>query len=209
MIKKFELQKLAYEYNSLEPFFDEETMRIHHDKHHRSYMEKFNKGLENHPEFYDESAEELLRKLYDLPKDILLGVKNNGGGYVNHNFFWSILGKDKPFNGLISEAIIEKFGSYEEFKKVFSETALNQFGSGWAWLVLNNKGDLEVIKTSNQDSPLTDDKIPLLALDVWEHAYYLKYQNKRAEFAEAFFNVINWEKVNHLYTEALRHLECR
>ena len=209
MKKEFELKELPYTYDSLEPFFDEETMRIHHDKHHRAYTEKFNKGLEQHQEYFDEPAEELLRRLYDLPKEIQTSVRNNGGGYVNHNFFWSILGKEKEFEGEISTAIIETFGSYDKFKKLFSEIALSQFGSGWAWVVMNDKGELEITKTSNQDSPLTDNKIPLIALDVWEHAYYLKFQNKRAEFIEAFFNVINWEKVNELYAEAKRHLECR
>ena len=198
MINK--IKDLPYEYNALEPFIDETTMRIHHDKHHQAYLDKLNAALENYPELKNKTAEELLENLEDVPEKIRTAVRNNGGGYVNHAFFWTILKKNISIKGEIKKAIEKKFESFEKFKEEFSNKAMSLFGSGWTWLVLHNQ-ELEIINTSNQDSPLSDGKIPILTLDLWEHAYYLKYQNKRADYVPAFFNVINWEKVNENYIE--------
>ncbi len=198
---KYELMKLTFSYDALEPFIDAKTMEVHYSKHHQGYVNKLNKALEGHEELQKKSPEELVSALNSLPNEIRTAVKNNGGGVANHNFFWTILKKDIEFKGEIAEKIKEKFGSYENFKKKFSDSAGTLFGSGWTWLVLN-KGELEIIQTPNQESPLTAGMFPLLVLDVWEHAYYLKYQNKRPEYIEAFFNVINWNKVNEHYLKA-------
>jgi len=194
----FELPPLPYDYDSLEPYIDEETMKIHHDKHHKAYTDKLNVAIEGNKDLQNKSAEEILTNINEVPPEIKQAVINNGGGYVNHSFFWEILEKDKEFSGEIAEAINSKFGGFEGFKEEFKKAATTLFGSGWTWLVLN-KGELEIIQTKNQDSPLSLGKTPLIALDVWEHAYYLKYQNKRPDYIEAFFNVINWEKVNELF----------
>ncbi len=198
---KHELPKLEFEYNALEPFIDAKTMEIHHSKHHQGYVNKLNKALENHSELQEKTLKELIVEVNVLPEKIRTAVKNNGGGVINHNFFWTILKKDVEFKGEIAEAITEKFGSFEKFKEEFSSAAATLFGSGWVWLVLNN-GELEIMQTKNQDSPLTEGKIPLLVLDVWEHSYYLKYQNKRPDYIKAFFSVINWEKVNENFLNA-------
>lgn len=195
------LPDLGYNYKALEPFIDEETMKIHHGKHHQAYVDKLNAALEKHPELKSRSAEDLIADLNSAPEDIRTAVRNNGGGHVNHTFFWSILRKNAPLQGRISDAINSAFGSFENFKERFSAAAAGQFGSGWAWLVLDN-GKLEIMTTPNQDSPLSQGKIPLVGIDVWEHAYYLKYQNRRPDYIKSFFNVINWEKVNSLYTQA-------
>lgn len=197
----FKLPNLGYEYDSLEPFIDAKTMEIHHTKHHKVYTDNFNAALERHPELEKKSPEEIISDLDSVPEDIKKIVRNHGGGYVNHKFFWQILKKDTKFEGPIAEEINAIFGSFDKFKEKFSEAAKNQFGSGWAWLVLDEKKELEIMSTSNQDSPLTQGKIPLITIDVWEHAYYLKYQNKRADYVNAFFNVINWDKVNELFVE--------
>jgi Fe-Mn family superoxide dismutase len=199
---KVELAPLPYAYISLEPFIDEATMRIHHDKHHQAYADKLNLALEKHPELEFENVEELLRDLESVPADIRTAVRNHGGGYVNHNFFWSILKRDSKMPEKLRQAIEKKFISFEKFGELFAAAAVSLFGSGWAWLVLNN-GDLEIVTTQNQDSPLSQGKTPLLAIDVWEHAYYLKYQNRRAEYAKDFFNVINWGRVNEYFINAL------
>lgn len=199
---KHELPKLPYKYDALEPWIDAKTMEIHYLKHHQAYIDKLNAALEKYPELFDTNVEDLLKSLNNIPKDIRTAVQNHGGGHVNHSFFWLILRVGKENNapqGKILEAINEKFSSFEKFKEEFKNQAMNRFGSGWAWLVVNQNGDLEIISTTNQDSPLIDGKIPVLGLDVWEHAYYLKYQNKRAEYIDAFFHVINWEKVNENY----------
>ncbi len=195
------LPQLGYEYNALEPFIDEQTMRIHHTKHHQAYVDKLNAALESHPQLAQKSVKELVCEVYSLPKDIRTAVENHGGGHLNHSFFWQILKKDVPFSGSIADAINKKFKSFDKFKEEFSSEALGRFGSGWAWLVLS-KGKLKIVSTANQESPLTAGKIPLLGIDVWEHAYYLKYQNKRAEYVNAFFSVINWEKVNEHFESA-------
>ena len=197
---KFELKDLDYEYDALEPYIDAQTMELHHSKHHKAYTDKFNLAIENMD--IDKSAEEIVADWKNTPDDVKASIRNNGGGYINHNLFWDILKKDVPINENISDAINQKWGSFEKFKEEFTQAALTQFGSGWAWLVVNNK-ELEIVKTSNQDTPLTDGKKPILALDVWEHAYYLKYQNKRPDYVENFFKVINWDKVNELYNKAL------
>lgn len=198
----FELPELGYEYNSLEPHIDERTMKIHHDKHHKAYTDKFNAAIEKYPELQKKEAEEILSDLAIVPEDVKPAVINNGGGYVNHKFFWTILKKDVDFSGEIADAIKEQYGDFDKFKEEFTTAATTKFGSGWAWLVLTSEGKLEIMSTSNQGSPLSEGKTPLLTLDVWEHAYYLKYQNKRPEYIEAFFSVINWEKVNGLYLAA-------
>lgn len=190
---EFELPELEFEYDALEPFIDKETMETHYSKHHASYTKKFNDAIENFE--FKGSAENMIKNLNEIPDEIREKVKNNGGGYVNHKFFWSVLKKDVEFKGEVAEAIKEKFGSFEKFKEEFSKMALSLFGSGWTWLVLDNN-ELKIINMQNQDSPLTLGMKPLLCIDVWEHAYYLKYKNKRPDYIEAFFNVINWEKVN-------------
>lgn len=193
-----ELQKLPFAYDALEPHMDKETIEIHYSKHHQGYVNKLNAAIADYPELADKSVEELLKNLDSLSEKIKQAVINNGGGVYNHNLFWSTLKKGVEFSGEIKDAIIEKFGSFDNFKKEFSDAAATVFGSGWTWLVLNNN-ELEIIKTSNQDSVISDGMIPLLTLDVWEHSYYLKYQNKRPEYIENFFSIINWEKVNELY----------
>jgi Fe-Mn family superoxide dismutase len=195
------LPELPYDYNALEPYIDEQTMRIHHDKHHQTYVDKLNAALESHPELQNRPAEELLRNISNVPEAIRTAVRNNGGGHVNHNFFWPLLKKDVKPNDEILDAINKRFGSYEKFWDDFKAAALNRFGSGWAWLILS-KGQIEVISTANHDSPLSEGKIPLLTMDVWEHAYYLKYQNRRTDYADAFAHVINWDKVNDNFLKA-------
>ncbi len=195
-----ELPSLGYEYNALEPHIDEETMKIHHTKHHQAYIDKLNAALEGKEELQEKTAEELIKDLNSIPEEIKTAVRNHAGGHANHTFFWKILKKDVEFSGEIAEAIKEKFESFEKFKKQFSEAALGIFGSGWAWLVIN-KGELEIVTTPNQDSPLSEGKTPILNLDVWEHCYYLLRKNRRDEYVEAFFNVINWEQVNENYNK--------
>ncbi len=195
------LPKLNYEYDALEPFIDARTMEIHHTKHHQTYVDKLNAALEGHKTLQGIPVEELLKTINSIPKEIQTQVKNHGGGHANHSFFWQILKKDVHFNenSEIGKAIVKKFGSYENFKDAFTKTATARFGSGWAWLIKNKKGDLEIIDTPNQDSPLMEHQTPVIGLDVWEHAYYLKYQNKRPEYIESFFHIINWHKVDEFY----------
>jgi len=198
---KHQLPALEYSYESLEPYIDGETMKIHHTKHHQNYVNKLNDALESYPDLQEKTVEELLKNIKNLPNEIKTAIINNGGGHINHDFFWKILKKEIPFNpkSEIGKSIIKKFKSYENFEKEFSNAAIGVFGSGWAWLVFNENKELEIIKTQNQDSPLSLGKIPILCIDVWEHAYYLKYQNKRAEYIENFFKIINWKKVEENY----------
>lgn len=199
----YTLPESPYAYDALAPHIDEETMRIHHDKHHAAYVTKVNAALENHPELAQLSINELMQKLDSVPEDIKTAVQNNGGGHANHCLFWEILspnGGGKP-SGELAAAIDETFGSFDEFKEKFSATGAGRFGSGWAWLVVTD-GKLEVIDTLNQDSPLSLGKTPILGLDVWEHAYYLNYQNKRPEYISAFWNVVNWDEVAKRYKAA-------
>ena len=197
----FELPKLSYSYNALEPYIDAQTMEIHHSKHHGGYTNNLNKAIENTP-LADLSIEEILK---DVSKHSA-AVRNNGGGFYNHNLFWSVMspnGGGKP-TGKIAEAINAKFGSFESFKEKFSAAAATRFGSGWAWLIDKN-GELEIVSTPNQDNPLMDvvdvKGYPLLALDVWEHAYYLKYQNRRPDYIENFWHVVNWNEVEQRFTK--------
>jgi Fe-Mn family superoxide dismutase len=195
------LPALPYAYNALEPYIDEQTMQIHHTKHHQTYVDKLNAALEGYDDLQKKSAEELIKDLNSIPEKIRTAVRNHGGGHANHSFFWPLLWKEVDFGGEVGDAINAKFGEYDTFKEKFSNTAALLFGSGWAWLVLNN-AELEITTTPNQDSPLSQGQIPILGLDVWEHAYYLKYQNRRPEYITAFFNVINWEKVNENFKAA-------
>ncbi|MCX6833185.1 MAG: superoxide dismutase [candidate division Zixibacteria bacterium] len=197
----YTLITLPYAYDALEPFIDKETMALHHGKHHQTYVNKLNEAVANHPDLQAKTPEELVKSLNSIPESIRNAVRNHGGGVINHNFFWQILRKDVPFGGQVADAINVKFGGFEKFKELFASAATGVFGSGWAWLVTAG-GNLEIISTPNQDSPLTQGKTPLLTIDVWEHAYYLKYQNRRPEYIGAFFNVINWEQVNRNFLAA-------
>ncbi|WP_349407832.1 superoxide dismutase [Pseudalkalibacillus sp. SCS-8] len=200
---KHELPALPYEFNALEPHIDEETMKIHHGKHHNAYVTKLNGALEGHADLQDKSIEALMSDLDAVPEDIRTAVRNNGGGHANHTLFWQVLspnGGGAPA-GELADAINSKFGSYDQFKEEFSNAAAGRFGSGWAWLVVNN-GELEVMSTPNQDTPLMEGKTPILGLDVWEHAYYLNYQNRRPDYISAFWNVVNWDEVTKRYNEA-------
>lgn len=197
----YTLPKLQYPYDALEPFIDEKTMEIHHTKHHQAYIDKLNAALEKYPELQKKDVAQLLKDLNKIPEDIRTAVRNHGGGHFNHSFFWPILKKDTHMKGKISDAIIKTFGSPDSFKEKFSNAATGLFGSGWAWLVLHN-GKLEIVTIPNQDSPISEGKIPILGLDLWEHAFYLKYQNKRADYIAAFWNVINWDKVNEHFMNA-------
>ncbi|WEG14259.1 superoxide dismutase [Pullulanibacillus sp. KACC 23026] len=199
----YQLPDLPYAFDALEPHIDAKTMEIHHDKHHATYVANVNKALEGHDELASKSVEELVSNLDAVPESIRTAVRNNGGGHANHSFFWQILspnGGGAP-TGEIAKAIDAKFGSFDAFKEQFAAAAAGRFGSGWAWLVVNN-GELEITSTPNQDSPLSEGKTPVLGLDVWEHAYYLNYQNRRPEYIGAFFNVINWDEVNKRYAAA-------
>jgi Fe-Mn family superoxide dismutase len=195
------LPDLPYAYDALEPYFDAQTMEIHHTKHHQTYIDKLNAAIKGNTSLENLKAEQLVRNLGEVPEKIRTPVRNHGGGHANHSFFWPILKKDVVAAGPAVEAISQIFGNLDGFKEKFSNTAALLFGSGWTWLVYD-KGQLDIVTTANQDSPLSTGKTPLLGLDVWEHAYYLRYQNRRPEYIAAFFNIINWEKVNELYLAA-------
>jgi Fe-Mn family superoxide dismutase len=197
----FALPKLLYGYDALEPHIDAKTMEIHHTKHHQAYIDKLNTALEKHKNLQSKTIEDLLRGLETLPQDIRTVVRNHGGGHANHTLFWQIMkpkGGGGP-QGAVADAIQKNFGNFESFKNSFNDKASTQFGSGWAWLVTNKDKTLEVMNTPNQDSPLSLGKTPILGLDVWEHAYYLKYQNRRLDYINAFWNLVNWEMVNQLF----------
>ncbi|MEK6897899.1 MAG: superoxide dismutase [Nanoarchaeota archaeon] len=201
----FELPALEYDYDALEPYIDKQTMIIHHDKHHKTYVDNLNKVIEGHKELQNKSVEELLKNLSSVPEKIRTAVKNHGGGHYNHSFFWTVLKKNIQPKGEILKEIVREFGGFEGFAAQLKQSAISQFGSGWAWLVLNpTSRKLEIMQTHDQESPISSGKIPLLVVDVWEHAYYLKYQNRRADYVDAFMNVINWEKVNENYQKAMR-----
>ncbi|WP_409297666.1 superoxide dismutase [Peribacillus sp. SCS-26] len=198
----FELPQLPYSYDALEPSIDKETMNIHHTKHHNTYVTNLNNALEG-SELASKSVEEVISNLDAVPENVRTAVRNNGGGHANHSLFWQILspnGGGEP-TGELAEAINSKFGSFENFKEEFAKAATTRFGSGWAWLAVNN-GELEVTSTPNQDNPLMEGKTPILGLDVWEHAYYLKYQNRRPEYINTFWNVVNWDEVSSRYSQA-------
>jgi Fe-Mn family superoxide dismutase len=208
-IMAFELPALPYAYDALEPVIDADTMRFHHDKHHATYVANLNKALEAHPELFERSVEFLIAHLNHLPEDIRGAVRNNGGGTYNHTLFWEMMAPEgqTAFAGPVADKIKETFGSYEEFKKQFAAAAAGRFGSGWAWLVAD--GDkLEILSTANQDNPLTEGKRPILCLDVWEHAYYLKYQNRRVDYINEWFRIINWDFVNEQYKKSQEARHC-
>jgi Fe-Mn family superoxide dismutase len=205
---KYELPQLPYGYDALEPYLDAKTMEIHHTKHHQAYTNNLNAALEKHPEIADMPLEKLLADLTLVPEDIRMAVRNHGGGYWNHNFFWKVMAphsaeaasRGEPTaggepSGKVADAITASFGGFAPFKEIFTKAASGVFGSGWAWLVMGPDGKLAVTSTPNQDSPLALKQKPLLALDVWEHAYYLKYQNRRPEYIDAWWNVVNWQAV--------------
>lgn len=197
------LPELPYAYDALEPYIDAETMTLHHDKHHATYVANANAALEKHPELGDD-LEVILAEIDKIPADIRQAVIDNGGGALNHSLFWELLSPEKqePTADVLA-AIEEAFGSFEDFKTAFTQAATTRFGSGWAWLVVNKDDKLEVISTANQDNPISEGKKPILGLDVWEHAYYLKYHNVRPDYIKAFFDIINWAKVAELYQAAL------
>lgn len=197
---KYELPKLPYAYDALEPYIDAKTMEIHHAKHHQAYVTNLNAALEKHPEIADRPLEELLRAIDSVPEDIRTAVRNHGGGHINHSFFWTIMGPKMAGEpgGTVAKAIADSFGNFANFKDAFGKAAAGVFGSGWAWLVTDGfaaGGKLTIVTTPNQDSPLTKGQQSILGLDVWEHAYYLKYQNRRPEYINAWWNVVNWEAV--------------
>ncbi|MBA2667824.1 MAG: superoxide dismutase [Trueperaceae bacterium] len=203
----FELPALPYPSAALEPHIDGRTMEIHHGKHHATYTNNLNAALEEHPELKGKSAEELLRGFDSLPSDLQTAVRNNGGGFVNHNLFWEIMGPDgggRP-EGELAAAIDNAFGSFDAFKSAVADAAAKRFGSGWAWLVVDGEGSggLQVYSTANQDSPLMAGHTPVFGIDVWEHAYYLNYQNRRPDYVTAFWNVVRWDAVEAKYTEAI------
>ena len=196
------LPELPYAYDALEPYIDAETMTLHHDKHHATYVANVNAALEKHPEI-GEDLVALLSDVEKIPADIRQAVINNGGGHLNHALFWELMTPEKTEVSAELLADIEAtFGSFDAFKDAFSAAAATRFGSGWAWLVVNAEGKLEILSTANQDNPIMDGKQPILGLDVWEHAYYLNYRNVRPDYIKAFFNVINWNKVAELYAAA-------
>ncbi len=199
----FELPPLPYDYAALEPHIDEATMKLHHDKHHQTYVTNLNGAVEKYPDLGKKTPEDLLKSLDSVPEDVRAVVRNNGGGHVNHTMFWQIMqpkGGGQP-NGNIADQITTDFGSFQDFTKKFNETTAKQFGSGWGWLVWKG-GKLEIITTPNQDSPLSQGLYPILGNDVWEHAYYLKYQNKRPDYLAAWWNTVNWEEINKRFEKA-------
>ncbi|HHY68501.1 MAG TPA: superoxide dismutase [Alicyclobacillus sp.] len=199
-----QLPPLPYAFNALEPYIDALTMEIHHDRHHGTYVNNLNAALEGHADLEAKSIEDLLRGINSVPENIRTAVRNNGGGHANHSMFWEIMkpgGGVQP-TGALADAINSTFGSFDSFKDQFSKAAAGRFGSGWAWLVMKPGGKLEITSTPNQDSPYMDGDYPILGLDVWEHAYYLKYQNKRPEYIAAWWNVVNWDAVAKRFAEA-------
>ncbi|HJG22640.1 superoxide dismutase [Enterococcus durans] len=199
----YKLPDLPYAFDALEPYIDEETMHLHHDKHHNTYVTNLNAAIEKYPELGEKSVEELISNMDAIPTDIKIAVQNNGGGHANHSFFWKIMAPNaggEP-TGEIKEAIDEAFGDFATFKEEFKKAAAGRFGSGWAWLVLED-GKLAITSTANQDSPLMTGQTPILGLDVWEHAYYLKYKNVRPDYIAAFWNVVNWDEVNKQFAAA-------
>src|SRR5579864_5355527 len=194
---------LPYDFGALEPHIDAQTMQIHHDKHHGAYVTNLNAAIEKHPELGSKSAEDLIRDLNAVPEDIRTAVRNNAGGHVNHSMFWTIMGPNaggEP-SGAIADAIKSTFGDFNAFKEKFNDAGLKQFGSGWSWLVRDRGGKLLVMSTPNQDNPMSQDFYPIMGNDVWEHAYYLKYQNRRADYLKEWWNVVNWTEVNRRFQQ--------
>ncbi len=199
---KFELPALPYAYNALEPHISEQIMKLHHDKHHQAYLDNLNKAIDAHPEWGSKSIEEIIRTYEKAPDDIKTVLRNHGGGYYNHSLFWLMMSpkKDQMPGGNLADEINKQFGNFDTFKKQFSEAAAKIFGSGWEWLVMD-KGKLSLVSTPNQDSPLTQGKIPILGLDVWEHSYYIDYQNRRADYVDAWWHIVNWEYAGRLFSK--------
>jgi superoxide dismutase, Fe-Mn family len=198
-----EVPALPYAYEALEPYIDSQTMHLHHDKHHQAYVDNFKAALEKAPELKEKSPEDILRNIQAVPESVRTAVQNNGGGHVNHSMFWAIMGPNAGGNptGAIGDAIKQTFGDFAQFQEKFNDAGVKRFGSGWAWLV-QGKGGLEIISTANQDSPLMQGAYPIMGNDVWEHAYYLKYQNRRAEYLKAWWNVVSWDEVNKRFATA-------
>lgn len=195
----FELPTLPYSFDALEPYIDAQTMQIHHDLHHGTYVNKLNAALESHPDLQSKSIEELIRDLNSLPTEVRTAVRNNGGGHFNHSIFWVLMAPNaggEP-TGAIADAINDSFGGFENFKQRFNDAGANQFGSGFVWLVRSRDGQLEIVSTPNQDNPWTEGHFPIMGNDVWEHAYYLKYQNRRPEYLKQWWNTVNWNEVNN------------
>ena len=199
------LPDLPYAYNALEPYIDEETMKLHHDKHHAAYVKNLNDALEKHPELFSKTIDDIIAHINDVPEDIRMAVRNNGGGHLNHAMFWQIMSPrgDREPKGELAEEIKNTFGSFAEFQTAFNEAGTKRFGSGWVWLVRNKEGKLEIISTANQDNPMSQGLWPIMGNDVWEHAYYVKYKNVRADYLKAWWNVVNWseieKRINPLY----------
>ena len=200
----FELPPLPYAHDALEPHIDARTMEIHHGKHHAAYVNNLNAALEAHPNLLNKGIEDLVRNLDAVPEAVRIAVRNNGGGHANHSMFWTWMGPGQGGapKGDVAKAIDKAFNSFEAFKEALAKAAMGRFGSGWAWLVTEADGGLKIVSTANQDTPLSDGLSPVLGLDVWEHAYYLKYQNRRADYVSAWWNVVNWSEVDRLYRAA-------
>jgi len=199
----FELPPLPYDYSALEPYIDTQTMQLHHDKHHQAYVTNLNNALKDQAQFASLSLEELMRRINEVPESIRTIVRNNGGGHINHTMFWQIMkpnGGGEP-TGAIASAIQSAFGSFDAFKTAFNDAGVKRFGSGWAWLILDSSGKLQITSTANQDSPYMDGNYPVMGNDVWEHAYYLKYQNRRPDYLNAWWNVVNWDEISRRYQQ--------
>lgn len=206
IIYPYTLPPLPYAYDALESYIDKRTMELHHKKHHQGYVDKLNAALEKHPDLQDKDLVDLVKNLKDVPEDIRTEVRNQGGGHLNHSFFWQCLAPDaggEP-EGDLADAIDEAFGTFADFQKQMDQAAIKRFGSGWAWLVLDKHKKLKIISTANQDSPYSDGYEPILGIDVWEHAYYLHYQNRRADYIAAWWHVVNWTFVENTYTTAMK-----
>jgi Fe-Mn family superoxide dismutase len=200
----YEVPPLPYDYSALEPYIDTQTMQLHHDKHHAAYVNNVNAALQAVPQFASLPVEQLIQRLNELPENIRTAVRNNGGGHANHSMFWQIMtpnGGGQP-GGDLANAINSTFGSFDQFKAAFNDAGVKRFGSGWAWLILDRNGNLQVTSTANQDSPLMEGNFPIMGNDVWEHAYYLKYQNRRPEYLNAWWNVVNWNEIEKRYQQA-------
>ena len=199
----FEVPPLPYDYNAFEPYIDTQTMQIHHDKHHAAYVTNLNNAVQSNAQFANMNVDDLVRHINDVPDSIRTAVRNNAGGHSNHSMFWQIMkphGGGEP-TGELANAIQQAFGSFDQFKAAFNDAGVKRFGSGWVWLVLDSSGSLQVTSTPNQDSPLTDGLYPVMGNDVWEHAYYLKYQNRRPDYLAAGWNVVNWDEVTRRYQQ--------
>ncbi|OLB45800.1 MAG: superoxide dismutase [Chloroflexi bacterium] len=199
----YELPPLPYDYSALEPYIDTQTMQLHHDKHHQAYVTAVNNALKDQSQFASLPIEDLIRRLNEVPESIRTVVRNNGGGHVNHSMFWQIMkpnGGGEP-TGALASAIQSTFGSFDAFKTAFNDAGVKRFGSGWAWLILDSSGKLQITSTANQDSPFTDGNYPVMGNDVWEHAYYLKYQNRRPDYLNAWWNVVNWDEISRRYQQ--------